>query len=141
MAVLSLVVARRRARKRRLQLLAGAAWLLFLRKKSQQRRRTVWVRDWLLRRDDLGAYGTLLSELREEDKGSFLNFLRVSPGMFDDLVNRVSPLIERQDTYYRKSIAPGMRLAITLRYLATGIYENIIVYVKNFILKLTEPQF
>lgn len=99
---------------------AAATWYLFFR--SQRRTyRSVWIRDWLLRRNDLGAYETLFSELRVEDEGSFLNFVRMSPALFDDLVEKVRPYIERQDTTFRKAISPGMRLAITLRYLATGM--------------------
>lgn len=92
-----------------------ALWYL-----SVHKPRSVWTRPWLLRRPELGAYDTLISELRAEDESSFLNFLRVSPEIFDDLLNRVTPLIQRQDTVFRKAIPPGMRLAITLRYLATG---------------------
>jgi hypothetical protein len=73
-----------------------------------------------LRRPELGAYDTLLTELREEDQGSFLNFLRLTPGLFDELLVKVTPYIKRSDTTFRKAISPGMRLAITLRYLATG---------------------
>ena len=108
--------------------LGGALWYLFLRKKNTPQR-TVWTRDWLLRRDDLGAYNTLLTELREEDQKSFLNFLRLSPGLFEGLLEKVSPLIKKHDTYFRKAIPPGMRLAITLRYLATGRFHNVCINV------------
>ena len=100
-------------------LLGGALWFLYLRRKERAQR-SIWCREWLLRRDDLGAYETLIKELREEDKKSFINFLRVSPGIFEGLLEKVAPLIQKQDTNYRKAIKPGMRLAITLRYLATG---------------------
>lgn len=40
--------------------------------------------------------------------------------MFRELLERVGPIVERLDTFWRKAIPPGMRLAITLRYLATG---------------------
>lgn len=102
-----------------MRLLAGALWFLYMRRRERSVR-SVWTRPWLLRRDELGAYDTLLSELRDEDEGSFLNFLRVTPGLFEELVTKVSPYIKRQDTTFRKAISPGMRLAITLRYLATG---------------------
>jgi hypothetical protein len=74
----------------------------------------------LSRRDNYGAFETLLSELKEEDQTSFLNFLRVTPGIFEDLVTKVTPYIEREDTCFRKSISPGLRLAICLRFMATG---------------------
>lgn len=40
--------------------------------------------------------------------------------MFEDLVEKLTPLIKRQDTHLRKSISPSERLAVTLRHLATG---------------------
>lgn len=39
--------------------------------------------------------------------------------MFKELVARVRPGIEK-NTFWRKALSPGLRLAITLRYLATG---------------------
>uniref|UniRef100_A0A8C5QFW8 Uncharacterized protein n=1 Tax=Leptobrachium leishanense TaxID=445787 RepID=A0A8C5QFW8_9ANUR len=39
---------------------------------------------------------------------------------FDELLDLMSPTLQRQDTFMRESIAPVERLLITLRYLATG---------------------
>lgn len=39
---------------------------------------------------------------------------------FDNLLNKVLPAIAKQDTQLRKAIPAKIRLAITLRYLATG---------------------
>jgi hypothetical protein len=112
---------RRKVKRRRLLLKAAAYWFLFIYKEGQRTVfRSVWTRPWLLRRNELGAYSTLLSELKAEDESSFLNFLCLTPGLFDDLVEQVTPYIKRQDTSFRQAISPGMRLAITLRYLATG---------------------
>ena len=119
-----LVLARRARRRRQnddLLLIGGALWYLYIRKKYRSER-SIWCRDWLLRRDDLGAYDTLLAELKDEDQKSFLNFLRLSPALFESLLAKVTPYIQRQDTYFRKAVSPGMRLAITLRFLATGKY-------------------
>jgi len=38
------------------------------------------------------------SELRVEDPQFFFNYLRTEPGMFDELVQRVGPRIEKHDT-------------------------------------------
>ncbi|KAJ8019719.1 Protein ALP1-like [Holothuria leucospilota] len=59
-------------------------------------------------------------ELRREDTTAFTNFLRMPPAMFDELLTRVGPRITKQRTYYRAPIEPGMKLAITLRHLASG---------------------
>ncbi|KYN50462.1 Putative nuclease HARBI1 [Trachymyrmex cornetzi] len=39
---------------------------------------------------------------------------------FEKLLNKVTPLIIKQDTHLRKSIPPAERLSLTLRHLATG---------------------
>lgn len=40
--------------------------------------------------------------------------------MFDELLARLVPLITKQDTNYRNAIEPGLKLAMTIRHLATG---------------------
>ena len=61
-----------------------------------------------------------MAELRMEDVHSFFNFLRMQPEMFDELLNRVAQRIQKNDTLCRKSLEPGLKLAITLRHLAAG---------------------
>lgn len=86
--------------------------------------RSCWVRPWIARRSDLGAYNALMRELEAEDTKSFVNFLRMDRESFDQLLDRVSPMITKADTPMRDSIPPGEKLAITLRYLATGRTMN-----------------
>ena len=52
--------------------------------------------------------------------GSFYNFFRLDEQLFDLLLTKVTPAIRRCDTHLRCSISPRDRLAVTLRYLATG---------------------
>ena len=70
-----------------------------------------------------GAYHALLYELRECDRESFQNFLRMDVTSFQLLLLKVTPTIERQDTMMRKSIPAPVRLALTLRWLASGMYR------------------
>ncbi|CAB3221184.1 unnamed protein product [Arctia plantaginis] len=45
---------------------------------------------------------------------------------FEELLNMVTPLIQKQDTVMRESISPRERLTVTLRFLATGqSYEDL----------------
>jgi hypothetical protein len=90
------------------------------RKAREHARRKWWSRPWLMRRTMYGQYEQLMSELAREDLPGFKNFLRVEPQLFLELVERVSPRIQRQDTFMRKCLEPGLRLAITLRYMASG---------------------
>lgn len=47
---------------------------------------------------------------------------------FKFLVQKVTPLIQRQNTRLRECISPAERLSVTLRHLATG---NLYFYRKN----------
>ena len=96
--------------------------LLLMRRLRNRKQRRYWVRPWLHaeRRLLYGHYDRLLAELRMEDQQSFFNFLRMPPDMFDELLNRVSPMITKQDTNYRKALEPGLKLAATIRHLASG---------------------
>ncbi|XP_070182333.1 uncharacterized protein, partial [Littorina saxatilis] len=78
------------------------------------------VRPWIGRRRQFGMYDQLMVELRKEDHASFTNFLRISPAMFDELLARVGPGITKQYTFYGDPLEPGMKLAMTLRHLASG---------------------
>ena len=86
----------------------------------RRRNRTIWVKPWLQRRNLLGQYERHMAELRDEDIPAFRNFLRVEPAMFNESLNRLGERITKKDTWYRKALDPGLKLAITLRYLATG---------------------
>lgn len=99
------------------------------RKKQRRRNRTIWTRDWIVNRRNRGAYHQLLQELRLTDLTSYHHFLRMDIASFEEILEVVSPLIKRQDTVMRQAIPPGERLALTLRFLATGIS------IYNYILK------
>ena len=90
------------------------------RKKRRCNRRKLWVKPWLLRRMEYGQYEKLLFELQSEDARGFKNFVRVDHQLFQELIDRVGPRLEKRDSFMRKALEPGLRLAITLRYLATG---------------------
>ena len=84
--------------------------------------RSIWLRHWLSveRRLQYCQYDRLMAELRMEDVRSFFNFLLMQLEMPDELLNRVGPGIQKNDTLWRKSLEPGLKLAITLRHLAAG---------------------
>ena len=94
----------------------------------RKRRRRYWVRPWLLRRPQMGQYERLLTELMQEDTSSYTNFLRMEPAMFQGILGKIGHRITKEDTFWRKSLEPGLRLAITLRYLATGNSYRSLMY-------------
>ncbi|XP_049315669.1 uncharacterized protein LOC125779122 [Bactrocera dorsalis] len=100
---------------------------LKLKKKNQKRKtnpkqRSIWVRNWLERRNTNGAYETTLREFREVDNQKFLfkNYVRMNENNFNELLQLISPLIKKKDTCFREAIPASHRLACTLRFLATG---------------------
>ena len=86
------------------------------------------VRPWLLRRPQMGQYERLMNELLMEDGTHYKNFVRMQPAMFQELLAKVGPGITKQDTFWRKALEPGLRIAITLRYLATGNSYKSLMY-------------
>ena len=61
-----------------------------------------------------------MNELWIEDPQAFFNFFRMEPAGFDELVQRVNPRITKTDTHMRKALFPGLKIALTVRYLASG---------------------
>lgn len=87
-----------------------------------RRRRRFWVSPLLReeRRFQQGWYHNLIQELEQDQLGRYRNFMRMTPDLFNEILTAIRPRIQRQDTRYRAAIPPELRLALTLRYLATG---------------------
>ena len=52
----------------------------------------------------------------------------MSPERFQHLLDLVRPHIEKEDTKFRKAISAAEKLAITLRFLATGDLQQILSF-------------
>ncbi|XP_071953022.1 uncharacterized protein [Antedon mediterranea] len=86
-----------------------------------QKKRSVWVKPWIERRQlHHGAYYDLLKELEAEDIKRDKYFPHMDKSSFDDILEKITPLIKREDTHMRKAISPEERLALTLRFLTSG---------------------
>ena len=86
---------------------------------KKRKRRTMWVRPLFQRRCELGAYNMLMAELRESDTSKYHAFTRLTVEDFDELLSIVKDDIFGS-SLFRMPIPPDVRLAVTLRYLATG---------------------
>lgn len=82
--------------------------------------RNIWVRDRIVRRPQLGHYDHLMVELRNKDPRAFKNFLGMPPAMYGEIVQRRTPALIKGTTKWRAHLEPGFKIAITLRYLASG---------------------
>ena len=65
-----------------------------------------------------GTYHSLVRRLRLSDLKGFHGYLRISPTTFETLLGKVGNRLVRVSR--RPTISPYERLALTLRYLATG---------------------
>ena len=85
-----------------------------------RKKRRVWVWPYLQRKAQYGHYDTLMDELYDDNPELYRNYIRMDRQQFMDIVELISPIIERKNTRWRPAIDPRARLAITLRFLATG---------------------
>ena len=71
--------------------------------------------------DEQGVYNNLLRELQLE--GSLRNYWCMTNEQCYDLVERVTPVLQCTctNTNFGAAVTPAERLAVTLRYLATGM--------------------
>ena len=85
--------------------------------KKEVKKRRFWTPYFLTTRSSLN----LLNDIIIEDRsGLFRYFSRMSKPDFNFLVSKVSEKVGKRDTNYRTCIPVDIRLAITLRFLATG---------------------
>ncbi|XP_049451175.1 uncharacterized protein LOC125900317 [Epinephelus fuscoguttatus] len=72
----------------------------------------------LLRHQEKGEFN-LVRELQNHNE-RFQSYFRLDKDKFDVLLEKIKPLISKLDVGFRHPISPEERLAICLRYLATG---------------------
>jgi hypothetical protein len=89
------------------------------RRRRRRKPRNIWCKQWLLNRSSRGSYGQLFQELSSSES-DFFSYLRMPTNTFYYILDKVTPLISREDTHLRRSISAGARLEATLIYLATG---------------------
>lgn len=98
-------------------LLSGicAAYLVIRNSRKKRTKRKFWIRGYYNNRSNV-----IMRELREDKDILFKNFTRMSEKNFDRLLKLVTPIITKQSTQLREAIPSEIKLAITLRFLATG---------------------
>lgn len=91
--------------------------------------RRYWVRPSLRARDRYSG-SDMIADLQKDDvdplsgelrcDGSIKNFLRMTSSDFEYLISMIGHKIKKRDTNYRKAVPVQEKLAVTLRFLATG---------------------
>jgi len=77
-----------------------------LKKKIKRR----WVKPWIMRCNIVGASSTLLDEWTSEDRDMYKNHLKMYREQFFELLSKVKPYIEKQDTNMRECISAHVKL-------------------------------
>lgn len=80
---------------------------------------STWMKEWLKKREQY-SHVLLLNEIRDSDPDGHKNYFRMNEATFEILLNLVTPFLIRKDTNMRQCLPVKERLAVTLRYLATG---------------------
>lgn len=79
------------------------------------------TRQWIRRREERGYFTNIIQELIVEDRHGFREMFRMDIGDFEFILNRISDLISPKERLGgTRPIGSEERLALTLRYLATG---------------------
>ncbi|XP_031342315.1 uncharacterized protein LOC116170224 [Photinus pyralis] len=89
------------------------------RRRVKKRRNLFWIHPIHTRRPVFGSFNHLFPDLLNDPK-KFYNYFRMSPDLFFQLRNLIAERIRKENTNYRAAISPEERLAVFLRYLATG---------------------
>ncbi|CAB3251505.1 unnamed protein product [Arctia plantaginis] len=95
-----------------------AVVLAFALKRKRCRKR--WVKNWVLKRNQYTHLNITQEMLLGDDLNDYAIYFRMSEDLFEKLLNLASPYITKQDTHMRQAISPREKLAVTLRYIATG---------------------
>ncbi|XP_028132028.2 uncharacterized protein LOC114327552 [Diabrotica virgifera virgifera] len=100
---------------------ASIATFLLIQTSKKKRQRSMWSRAWLQKRQEgRGVLSMVETELKDSDSEKYRQFLRMCEPQFDELLELIREDITKQDTILRKSISAEYRLALTLRFLASG---------------------
>lgn len=85
----------------------------------------IWCKNWLKNRNRFSQM-SLLAELAANEPNDYKNYLKMTENCFEDILRRISPAIEKQNTSMKEAISCKERLAATLQFLVSGrSYENL----------------
>lgn len=59
-------------------------------------------------------HNTLMTELEAKSHGDFINYMRMEPVMFREILIQLSERIHKKTARFRGPFEPGLKLAITL---------------------------
>ena len=75
--------------------------------------RDYWVHPINVERPSKGEFNTHYADLQHYED-CFFEFYRMSTSQFDYILERIAPLIRKQNTNFRESVSPEEKLVITI---------------------------
>ena len=113
------------------ELITVAIALLLRKRRSNRngdrRKHRYWVNNILQKRKSLGAFHTLVQEMRLSHREEFSRYFRMSPDRFENLLSIVGPRLIKV-CRSREPITPIEGLAVTVRCLASGDSHRSLYY-------------
>lgn len=97
--------------------------LLYIRRRNKRnnilnkQKRRYWVHPILQFKQRQGDWHNLVNEMRLQDEETYFNYMRMTPNMFDYILSKVGPLIQKITTNWRVPIPAAARLSMTIRYI------------------------
>ncbi|XP_023312111.1 protein ANTAGONIST OF LIKE HETEROCHROMATIN PROTEIN 1-like [Anoplophora glabripennis] len=111
--------------------IAAAAFIILCDTLTKKQKRRVKRRYWMTRifhSRNIYSGSDLLCDLAIENTGQFKNFCRLSSSDFEMILNLIGPKIQKENTNFRLAIPIKERLALVLRFLATGDSYTSLMY-------------
>lgn len=95
--------------------------LLYIRKRKNKndvnkRLRKYWMHPSNVLKRQQRDWFNLVHEMRLQNDETFFNYTRMTPNIFDNLLSKVGPVIQKIETNWKTPIPAAARLAMTLRY-------------------------
>ena len=84
-----------------------------------------WVKSWVRRRFQLGAYQNTTLEFAAKDNVCIEATFESMKKIFKALVDKMRPTIQK-DTYMQKEFGVEERVLVPLRYVATSVFCSIV---------------
>ena len=78
--------------------------------------------------EEEGQYSRPMPMLHLDDPMACRNFIQMLPELYQELEQRITAEFQRDRTLMKDSMSPGVKLAVTLRHLATGDSYNTLQY-------------
>ena len=77
---------------------------------NEKEKRKIWVKKWLLARENKSVYNNLFQELRVDDAESYRRYLRMNTDTLQELLQSVTPKLEKRGTTMRKPLSVGKKI-------------------------------